>query len=138
MSSSNYTISFGKSFNFLRVATLIYSSAFLLLFHSTWQVWLKLLLTIPLVFQLIRIFYNPIPYAKYLKLTYHNKEWQLYERNASTPLHYEKVRIVINTGLFFLLELRKANKRKVFVIFADQISNSTFRDLKIHENFDQN
>ncbi|WP_058504666.1 hypothetical protein [Legionella nautarum] len=46
-------------------------------------------------------------------------------------LNYDKARVVIDTGLFFLLELSGGSKKKLVVIFLDQIDPHSYRLLNI-------
>ncbi len=51
---------------------------------------------------------------------------------------YEKGRVVINTGLFFLFELIDKRKKKLIVIFRDQIDEHSYRLLAIIEKIQPN
>lgn len=48
-------------------------------------------------------------------------------------ISYEKHRVILDVGLFFLLEVRKDGFRKVFVIFFDQLTADEYRLLKFIE-----
>ncbi|WP_420844634.1 protein YgfX [Legionella cardiaca] len=137
LSSSNCTIKFGKSSYFLRIALLIYFCAFLLIVYSEWALWLKLLTCIPLSLEFLYIIKNPVPYTNYLQLSHNNQKWFLHTNNT-TIMSYDRIRIIINAGLFFLLELENITSRKMLVIFTDQVSADTYRHLKIKEKYVQN
>ena len=85
-----------------------------------------------LVVQLIRIINNPIPNPHYSMLSYKSQKWFLHDIDDQ-PIPFERARVVINTGLFFLLELSISSKRKFIVIFSDQIANDDCRLLNIIE-----
>ncbi|WP_131777710.1 hypothetical protein [Legionella fairfieldensis] len=85
-----------------------------------------------LLLQSGRVIYNPIPHPDYLTLIYKTNEWILYDkRNQSVS--YNKMRIIIDTGFFFLLELKNERSHKILVIFSDQLTTSVYRLLNIIE-----
>lgn len=129
---SNCTIKLGKSANYLRIALLLYVCALLLVLSSNWALLLKLIIGILLLSQLIQIIRYPVPHSHYLMLIYNGKDWLLHDRKERQT-SYRKLRIVIDTGLFFLLELQNENQRKMIVIFSDQVTKNDYRLLKITE-----
>lgn len=80
---------------------------------------------------------KPVPYQQYEKIVFTNKVWLLYPQQGE-PLTYEKIRIIVSVGLFFVLELSNNGYSKRFVIFSDQITNEVYRYLKINEKYVQN
>jgi hypothetical protein len=129
---SNYKISLGKSSYYARFVLLIYILALVLEFYSAIFFPLKMLLALLLLAQGLRIVKNPRPYPKYLMLTYNAKNWLLHELSEKT-INYDSLRIVIDAGLFFLLELSRAQKRKYLVVFSDQNDRECYRLLNIIE-----
>lgn len=130
---------------YARLTCLIYCSAFLLLFYSACPIGLKVVVAVYLLIKLTAILSNPIPYPQYQKLEY-NKGWVLVNQlnpnkqaNKSQQETYAKARVVIDVGLFFLLELQNKpmekekylKSKKLMVIFLDQIDQHSYRLLKI-------
>ncbi|CDZ78258.1 hypothetical protein BN59_02568 [Legionella massiliensis] len=122
----------GKSRFYMKLSLLISASALILLYYSSCWLPLKILLGFILVFQLIRIYKNPIPYPEYSGISYGADGWTIHTQNEQ-ELFYERGRVIIDTGLFILLELSLGQKRKRIVLFLDQISNDFYRSLKIKE-----
>lgn len=109
---------------------MIYASSLLTLFYAACFPIVKIVIAVYLCLQLIKILRNPIPYPGYLMISYRLKSWILYERSGKQRV-YEKARIVIETGLFFLLELRQGWKKRYIVVFFDQIKGDSYRELNI-------
>lgn len=129
---SNHRILLGKSRCYARLAFLIYLSSLFLLFYASGMAVLKIFLALCLILQLARILKNPRPYPKYQMLSYSNMGWLIHDKfNHQIP--FESTRIVIDAGLFFLLELSQASKRRYLVVFFDQLSNDSYRFLNIKE-----
>ncbi|WP_131783060.1 hypothetical protein [Legionella gresilensis] len=87
-------------------------------------------LTLCLVLNLISVYHNPIPYKHFKKLIFLKDEWILIS-NSDLEIKYEKMRIILDCGIFFLMELRSNVTRKVMVIFADQLSHDKRRLLRL-------
>lgn len=127
---SGYRISLGKSSYYAQISLLIYAGALLVMTHSSWFFAFKLVVVLFLLQQMLRIIYDPRPYPHYSMLSYTKSGWLLHENNKE-PKSYEKARIVIEAGLFFLLELTEDNQRKYLVVFFDQINVESYRLLNI-------
>jgi hypothetical protein len=123
-------IKLGKSVDYLKLALLIYLSAIVALYYSACPLLLKLLGFALLLLQLLRIALHPIP-SSCSFLIYTNGHWLLHDEHAQQKV-YAKIRLVISTGLFFLVEFsgEKQWKRSI-VIFVDQINENDHRLLKI-------
>lgn len=128
---SECRITLGRSTHYAKLALLIHLSAILLLAYSSFILLLKIAVTAFLLWQLIRIFNNPLPYPNYVMLTYHER-WVLHGKDHQERI-YEKGRVVVSIGLFFLFELSGKNKKKLIVIFRDQIEEHSYRLLGIIE-----
>jgi hypothetical protein len=135
LNSFNCTINLGKSFIFLRVVLLIYSLATFMVVWSAWAIWLKLLCVLALVGMSLATCYKPTPYPHYSKLVYQHKKWFLYEAKDNYSQCFEGLRLVLNIGLFFMLELKSEGKTQILLIFHDQIPPDMYRNLRIHEKF---
>jgi hypothetical protein len=101
---SDCRITLGKSFVYLRVALLIYSSSLIVLGYSACFLAGKIIIGALLLFQLLRIINNPRPNPNYSMLSYNKAGWLLHD-NQDQQSPYDKLRVVINTGIFVLLEL---------------------------------
>lgn len=133
---SNCTIRLNKSADYLRLAFLIHLSVLIVLCCSAWPFLLKLTGFILLLFQFLRIKATGMPSSCFL-LVYSNSNWQLHDVYGRQNT-YTKMRVVVSTGLFFLVEFANEKQRKIIVIFSDQISKNDFRLLKIKEKIKLN
>ena len=94
----------GESRLYLRLCVLISLAAFTVLYHSSLGFPAKVLFSFVLVLQLARIYKNPTPYPEFSGLSCHTDGWIIYKKNQE-QIFYEKGSILIDTTLFFLLEL---------------------------------
>lgn len=124
------------SWAFWRIAVIIYGLTFTVLLCSAWVILVKFCIALLLFLTMLHITIKPIPYPHYSHLSYVNSNWILHQVNGK-KFHYKHLRVVINTGLFFLLQLSNESHTQCFVIFLDQISQDTYRQLKLCENFIQ-
>ncbi|WP_408606922.1 protein YgfX [Legionella lansingensis] len=113
---------------------MIYVFALMVIFSSDWILWLKLLISVLFILFTLRLLLKPYPYPNYSMLSYEHGKWLLHVKQGS-PLKYDRVRVIINTGLFLLVQLIGENRIKLLIIFADQITNDEYRYLKIKEKF---
>ncbi|WP_370447923.1 protein YgfX [Legionella hackeliae] len=127
-----------KSQYFLRIVLLVYSCAFLIVYNCFWPLYLKLLTEILLSIQLLRILRDPRPYSQYSQLTYANNRWSLHKEGYSTPLVYQRMRIIIDPGLFLLMELKNEKRSQLLIIFSDQTEPLIYKTLKLHEKIVRN
>ncbi|KTC93722.1 MULTISPECIES: protein YgfX [Legionella] len=122
-------IKLARSTDYAKLVLLIYLSSSLLLFYSACPLFLKITISLLLLAKCFRIITHPIPHPNYLMLSY-KEQWLLLDKNQQT-LSYDKARVVIDTGLFFLLELSGGARKKLIVIFLDQIDEHNYRLLNI-------
>jgi hypothetical protein len=120
----------GKSLDYLRVASLIYCSSLVVLYYSACFFAGKIIIGTLLVLQLIRIINNPRPNPNYSMLSYNKTAWLLHD-NQDQQSSYDRLRVVINTDLFVLVELSTKKHRKLIVIFSDQLTENNYRALSI-------
>lgn len=128
--SSDFTILFSKSKDYLRCAFIIHLFAIILLLGSS----LSLLITLPLSAFLIgwlkKITKNGKPLPEYHKITYYPGYWLLHKTDG----HHTKfthVSVRFEGGLFILLKLSGINSDKNIVIFNDQITTAEYRVLRL-------
>ena len=124
-------ISLDSSPYYARVALLIFFSALVLLFNSSFIWPLKAFLAALLLLQLIPIITKPIPHPKYKMISQDKSGWLLHGINGQEMI-FDKVRIIIDTGLFFLLELSTEEKSQLLVVFSDQLTKDNYRLLNIY------
>ena len=130
LSLLNNSIIFNKSYIFRRLIILVYTGALTVLYFSSWSIILKFLITVIFFYQIVIRIYNPQPHH-YRKLIYRPTAWIL-EDHIGRKLVYTKIKVIISTGLFFLLALSNNNKkRKIIVVFTDQISKTDYLFIKI-------
>ncbi|MGQ3887795.1 hypothetical protein ACQUW5_02030 [Legionella sp. CNM-1927-20] len=129
---SRCAIELSRSSTYLRITFLIYIFAAYILVNS--QVWrpIQTGLLVGLIFNYISIYVNPFPYKHFKKLIFLKDEWIL-TNGFDMELRYQKMRIILDCGFFFLLELSGERECKVVVIFADQLSRDQHRILKLIE-----
>lgn len=127
---SNCTITLGRSASYIRLAILIHLGAAILLLGSAFILFLKWVLLLLLLLQMLHILNNPIPHANYLKLIYKGGCWFLICKEGESLL-YEKARVLIHVGLFILVELRTETRRQVMIVFMDQMTINEYRVLRI-------
>lgn len=112
--------------------TLIYVLSLLALLLSGFNWGIKLATAILLIFAYALIYKAPRPTGNYTHLHYKNSQWVL--TNAQQEeLIFTKHRILLEIGLFFLLQLSAEKKNKVLVVFFDQLSTAQYKHLKILE-----
>lgn len=81
---------------------------------------------------LMRSVFNPNPNTPFNQLKLEQGIWHLRHKN-NRVFTYNKIRILLEMPLFFLLELRQGKHYKVLVIFFDQVSHDDYRQLKLIE-----
>jgi hypothetical protein len=81
--------------------------------------------------QLWTIWHTPYP-TPYRQLDYFMKEWQLEDKDGNIA-KFEKQRILLSAGFFFLLELKEKKCKKILIVFRDQIQKEDLRVLKLIE-----
>ena len=124
-------ISLDRSPCYAKIALLIFLFSLVLLFNSSFIWPLKAFLAALLSLQLMATIIKPIPHPKYKLISQDKRGWLLHSINGKEMI-FNKVRIIIDTGLFFLLELSTEEKSQILVIFLDQISEDNYRLLNIN------
>ena len=126
------TVVFSKSTFYLRCMTVLYGFAAYSLYGSGVPILGKILCGLILIFSMIYIVKNPRPYQRFRQLNYVSSEWILTTKAFETQ-RFERHRVLLDVGIFFLLHLSSAENHQVFVIFFDQISPDDYRSLRILE-----
>lgn len=132
LSLSDCTIRFAKSSSYFRLLLVLYTISSVLLYNSICPHWLQIGIVFYFLVHLAQIRTNPSPHPHYLGLHYRQDHWIL-EDKQGRELPFEKIKVLLNAGLFYLLELKMEKKRKVLVIFSDQLSKQEFRILRVIE-----
>ncbi len=128
----NCSITLGKSKTFLRLSVLIHVVALAVIAYSAWSIGLKLLVVFILILSLTATVLNPCPQTRYTQLRYNKGQWKLSHRKGQEK-EYNKLRFLVDTGFFFLLELHQIPERKLLIMFHDQLTETELRILKIYE-----
>ncbi len=127
---SSFTITLGKSNDYLRVAALLHVFGVVVLLNSS----LLLLVKISMLFVLIAsVFYiarSRIPVPAFSRLSYHTNYWLLHGID-SQETRYEQAHISFDAGLFFLLTFTNDGVEKKLVVFNDQLTPAQYRTLNI-------
>ena len=128
--SSDFTILFRKSKDYLRCAFLIHVLAIIILIHSSISLLISIPLIVFLVLSMLKIARSSIPLPDYYKITYHPGYWLLHS-TSSKRMKFERASIGFDGGLFVLLRLTGIYRQKTIVIFKDQITLDQYRVLKL-------
>lgn len=75
---------------------------------------------------------QPSPHPQFRLLVYDGSQWILTD-NQDNTVFFERHRVIFETGLFFVLELRQEKRYQLLVIFFDQMVEDQYRVLKIIE-----
>lgn len=105
--------------------------ALIMVWRTPLPVYFKLLSFIVLCLNTIYLYFYAYPAPQVKQLAFICDHWML-EDKQGRHFRFEQHRIVIDLGLFFLLQLR-GKKKKTMLIFSDQLNASTYRVLKILE-----
>jgi hypothetical protein len=78
-------------------------------------------------------------YFPFEKLGFQAKKWYFQNKDGAT-LHYDKIAVILEAGIFFLLECSMLPepgsskiKTKVYLVFFDQINREDYRILRLLE-----
>lgn len=95
--------------------------------------WLiQCLATLFLLFQMIRLILEPNYGLPFQELRLKVGESAVLEAHRGVAI-YAKHRVILDSGLFFLLELSLDTQRRIIVVFFDQLDPDEYRVLKILE-----
>lgn len=81
---------------------------------------------------LCTIIFNQSQFIPFKKLIFQSGKWLLLDKHGQDFI-YEKHRVILEAGIFFLLELSNDDEQKTIVIFFDQIAADDYRSLKLIE-----
>lgn len=107
-----------------------------MLWYSGTPLLIQILLSLWLAWQLITIGRNPTPQPQLANLYFIRDHWLLETINTE-PIIYQKHKVLIQTGVFFLLYLY-GERNKIIVVFYDQLTPTMFRSLKVIERVHRN
>ncbi|OGV25724.1 MAG: hypothetical protein A3F18_01465 [Legionellales bacterium RIFCSPHIGHO2_12_FULL_37_14] len=89
---------------------------------------LKSIILLILYIYAYKLFSRGKPHKNILALAYHGENWLCEDlNNQITTFTHSKV--LLNTGLFIILQLTKDNKKFNYVIFHDQLTKQILRKL---------
>lgn len=95
---------------------------------------IKFIIGLGFLLLLIWIMIKPSAVLKLKQLSFFDDKWTVYEHNHHSQ-SYEKHRIMLELGIFFLIEFSSESQRKTVVIFFDQLSAEDYRLLHLIERF---
>lgn len=134
---SNIEITFCKSNDYVRIASLVHCFAAVLLVNSSLPNWLRVTLVLILCISLLQLLRSPNHLYPYTKLMGYSTYWVV-EYNTGKTMEYTKARIRFDGGLFIILQLRTdqtqvtAQKNQVALfIFKDQLTSKQHRMLEV-------
>lgn len=134
---SRCTIAFKKSANYRRFSLFLHLFALIMIFNSSFWLFFKVFFSLILVRQLLTSLRQAFPTGQCTHLDYFMNEWSLGCKNGQ-QFFYDKHRIILDTGIFFLLELTRTKHKKILVVFFDQLEKADFRTLKLIERLKMN
>lgn len=85
-----------------------------------------------LLYQFIQIIKNRKPYPKLKELRYCAGNYSLVD-NHDNESFYSSKRLVYDMEIFFLIELKEQKRRKLLVLFHDQLTKEEYRLLNVIE-----
>lgn len=128
---SRCTLHFRRSENFARVSLLIHGFALFMVYQSSFWLPVKGLCMVLLATQFLTVRNRPFP-TVFTELSYYMDQWTLTD-NRGHKFFYDQHRILLQVGLFFLMELTQDRKRKVLLVFFDQLQPDDYRILRLME-----
>jgi hypothetical protein len=116
----------------MRMSFLVHGFAIYMLYYSIFPFYIKVTGSLFLIFVLIYIVHRQGQLSAIRQVSFELEKCTLTCKNGH-KLIYDTYRVVLDVGIFFLLEFSGANSRKTIVVFFDQISPSEYRSLKLLE-----
>ena len=107
-------------------------AAIYILWCSAFLLPVKLIVSLLLLTILCMILLDPFSSIAFKQLDFQSGKWFLYNKNGRQDI-YEKHRVVIEAGIFFLLELSNSAEKITKTVFFDQLSAEDYRTLKLLE-----
>lgn len=130
--SSNVTIHFEISRDYRRLAALLHGLALILVWISSFSLFLMCLLSLALIYQGWRVVLHGRPAREDETLTKGALGWQLSTRSGQLT-QFQQVLIGFDCGLFMILQLTGDEIRKNRVVFHDQLTADQYRVLKLQQ-----
>lgn len=124
----NCILHFKPSRDYLKLTGLISLISGCMLWLSGLPIWIQIGGSFMLVFCLYRQWQNPCPQSDCKQLDLRAGSCVLI-RSDNQQQVFTQHRVLMDTGLFFLLELSKEDARRVLLIFFDQLTGDQWRQL---------
>lgn len=124
---SDFNLEPGFSRHYFRLSLIIHGFALYILWLSDFSTLIQVLVSIGLVYQM-----SVKPALPFMKLEYRDKNWLLWEKETAVT-RFQTFHILLDTGLFFIIQFKSGRKRKKRVIFYDQIEIEAYRNLRRFE-----
>lgn len=123
-------IDFKPSIVYRRSLFLLYGFTIWMVLQAAFPLVLKLVLTIWLIAQCCKAYRIASPCTPYQRLIYFMDEWVLID--AKQIRHdFDQHRILLDAGLFFILELSRPQEKRRLMIFHDQLPFEKYRRLRL-------
>lgn len=129
---SNHSISLHRSFHFIAATVLIDGFAGFMLWASCFSLIVKMIGSFILLAQLIFILDREYIHYQKKVLLFQKEQWIF--RQGSHESRYTRHRIVLDAGIFFILDLCSETQHKRLLIFFDALSSNDYRFLNLLES----
>jgi len=129
---SGGTLRLAKSRQFIRLLIAINCFAFWMMYQSGFPVIIKAGLAAILLLQSFRLLRDQSLAIGERQLIRQNDQWLL-DGKSGIEGPFDKHGVVLEAGLFFLLRLSSDDKKRLLVIFFDQVDTDDYRTLRILE-----
>lgn len=111
---------------------MVHAYAIYIVCRSAFLFSVKCMVTVCLLSILVRIMRNPNQSISFKQLELQSGKWFLYDKNGVQSI-YERHRVIIEAGIFFLLELSNSDVKTTKIVFFDQLVSEDYRTLKLIE-----
>lgn len=131
---SSLSVTLLKSSHFLKITLLIYGFTAYVLWNSAFPLGLKVLCFLVLYLHGYWLWRVPPCYFSCRQIRFQTKKWFLKDnRPALQETGYEKIRILLEAGLFFLIEFSAPSSKTLRLVFFDQLTREEYRRIKLLE-----
>jgi len=120
--------------HFSRLALILTVFAIYMVSSSDFAVLIKILLVLLLLILQLRLNLNPELSCAFQSLSFEALQWTLVDKKGVSH-HFQKMSVLLDMGICFLLALSNGQKRKIWLVFYDQLSSEGYRHLRLMEKF---
>src|SRR5690242_3100008 len=109
---------------------LLYGFAIFALWQASFALVIKGLLTLLLCGHAANLLGSLPPYLSLSQISLQAKKWILLEKNGDET-SFENMRVLMEVGVFFLIEFAGPNAKTLRLVFFDQLSQDDYRMIKL-------